>query len=168
MTKRKDKSKRKATKTIVLQVAPPTVKTVEIKKEEMEDLGNCNGCGQPLKRTAFNSLMDAVRCVNPRCMLFRDVIRRIHRGNPRPKAAPAKVAKPFDLALAKMTPEGQALLNARADEIIALGDAEVALRFALGRNRPTKNGRKSWSISSTEQSRAKVGNNGRQEVIFKA
>jgi len=57
----------------------PTVKKIAIKKEDLEDLGNCNGCGQALKRTAFNSLMDAVRCVNPRCMLYRDVQKRIHR-----------------------------------------------------------------------------------------
>lgn len=77
MTDTKKSHKKKPT----TQVKPPspTVKTVEIKKEELEDLGNCQGCGQPLKRTAFNSIMDAVRCLNPRCLLFRDAIRRIHR-----------------------------------------------------------------------------------------
>ena len=76
-----DKSKSTAKTKPAAQVKKPspTVKTIEIKKETLEDLGECQGCRQPLKRTAYNSIMDAVRCLNPRCGLFRETARRIHR-----------------------------------------------------------------------------------------
>ena len=73
---RKDHKKKKATTQV--KAPSPTVKTVEIKKEDLEDLGKCGTCEQPLRRTAYNREMDAVRCVNPRCNLFRQVQKRIH------------------------------------------------------------------------------------------
>jgi hypothetical protein len=42
-----------------------------------EDLGKCPACDRPLKRTAFNSGRDAVRCTNPRCRQYRAVVRNI-------------------------------------------------------------------------------------------
>lgn len=110
------------------------MKKVEIKKEDLEDLGNCSSCEQPLKRTAYNRIMDAVRCVNPRCMMFREIFRRIHRREdaigykPQPKSEP----KPYKLAMSRLDEKGQALLSARSEEIIALAESEEALRYGPG------------------------------------
>ena len=45
-----------------------------------EDLGTCQTCGQPLKRTALNRDRDAVRCVNGRCRQYRFVINTLPAG----------------------------------------------------------------------------------------
>ncbi|MFA5429863.1 MAG: hypothetical protein WC329_01735 [Candidatus Omnitrophota bacterium] len=42
-----------------------------------EDFGTCPACGQKLKRTAFNSERDAVRCVNGRCNQYRQYAKLI-------------------------------------------------------------------------------------------
>lgn len=42
-----------------------------------EEFGNCAGCDKPLKRTAFNRDLDAVRCLNPRCRQFRAIVKTV-------------------------------------------------------------------------------------------
>lgn len=42
-----------------------------------EDLGVCPACSQPLRRTALNRDVDAVRCVNVRCKSYRHIIRTL-------------------------------------------------------------------------------------------
>jgi hypothetical protein len=48
--------------------------------EKEEDFGNCGSCEEPLKRTALNRYIDAVRCVNPHCRAFRVVVKNIPTG----------------------------------------------------------------------------------------
>lgn len=45
-----------------------------------EDFGTCQSCGQPLKRTALNRDLDAIRCVNGRCNQYRFIIKTISTG----------------------------------------------------------------------------------------
>lgn len=45
-----------------------------------EDFGPCQSCNRPLKRTALNRDLDAVRCVNGRCRQYRFIIRTIPTG----------------------------------------------------------------------------------------
>lgn len=45
-----------------------------------EDLGTCQSCERPLKRTALNRYQDAVRCTNPRCRAYRVIVRHISTG----------------------------------------------------------------------------------------
>ena len=45
-----------------------------------QDFGTCQSCDQPLKRTALNRDVDAVRCVNGRCRQYRFIIRNISAG----------------------------------------------------------------------------------------
>jgi hypothetical protein len=55
--------------------AAPASKVSRFRRQE--DLGNCQSCKNPLKRTALNRDIDAVRCINPRCSLYRVVIKNI-------------------------------------------------------------------------------------------
>jgi hypothetical protein len=48
--------------------------------EKEEDFGNCQSCDKPLKRTALNRYIDAIRCVNGRCRAFRVVVKNIPTG----------------------------------------------------------------------------------------
>lgn len=48
--------------------------------QKEEDFGKCNTCDQPLKRTALNRVVDAVRCVNGRCRAYRIIVRTIPTG----------------------------------------------------------------------------------------
>ena len=48
--------------------------------ETEEDFGDCQSCVRPLKRTAFNRYQDAIRCVNPRCPLYRTVLKTVSTG----------------------------------------------------------------------------------------
>lgn len=45
-----------------------------------EDFGTCQACNAPLKRTALNREIDAIRCTNSRCTLYRHIIRTISAG----------------------------------------------------------------------------------------
>ncbi len=45
-----------------------------------EDHGVCPSCEAPLKRTAFNRYVDAVRCTNPRCRSYRAVVKTLSTG----------------------------------------------------------------------------------------
>lgn len=44
------------------------------------DYGNCPSCTRPLKRTAYNRYVDAIRCVNPRCRAYRAVVKTVSTG----------------------------------------------------------------------------------------
>ncbi len=48
--------------------------------EKKEDFGNCNTCGQALKRTALNRVVDAVRCTNGRCNAYRTIVKTLPTG----------------------------------------------------------------------------------------
>jgi len=49
-------------------------------EEDETDYGNCPGCETPLKRTAYNRYNDAIRCTNPRCRQYRNIVRTIPTG----------------------------------------------------------------------------------------
>jgi hypothetical protein len=44
------------------------------------DYGTCPACGRQLKRTAYNRYRDAIRCTNPRCGQYREIIKTISTG----------------------------------------------------------------------------------------
>lgn len=44
------------------------------------DYGKCASCGDVLKRTAYNRFNDAVRCTNPRCRQYRNIVRTVKTG----------------------------------------------------------------------------------------
>ena len=56
------------------QDTPPPSTPIGAKPDE--DFGAC-ACGWPYKRTPFTKEHDAVRCVNPRCNMYREVARRV-------------------------------------------------------------------------------------------
>jgi hypothetical protein len=56
------------------------VKPVEnplLRFKRKEDFGKCLSCQSPLKRTAYNRDRDAIRCTNPRCPQYRNIVRSV-------------------------------------------------------------------------------------------
>jgi len=65
----------------VTVVATPAIDRPDPKRfQKEEDFGNCGSCDEPLKRTALNRYIDAVRCVNSHCRAFRIVVKNIPTG----------------------------------------------------------------------------------------
>jgi hypothetical protein len=61
--------------------AAPAIDRPDPKRfQKEEDFGNCGSCDKPLKRTALNRYIDAIRCVNGRCRAFRVVVKNIPTG----------------------------------------------------------------------------------------
>lgn len=44
------------------------------------DYGACQSCSRPLKRTAYSRYVDAVRCTNPRCRSYREIVKTVPSG----------------------------------------------------------------------------------------
>lgn len=44
------------------------------------DYGTCQSCSRRLKRTAYSEYVDAVRCTNPRCHLYREIVQQVKTG----------------------------------------------------------------------------------------
>lgn len=49
-------------------------------QEDKTDYGACPACERSLKRTAYNRYRDAIRCTNPRCGQYREVVKTISTG----------------------------------------------------------------------------------------
>lgn len=60
--------------------APGPVRPDPKRFAQEEDLGNCQSCQRPLKRTAYSEYVDAVRCMNPRCPNYRNIVRTMPTG----------------------------------------------------------------------------------------
>lgn len=146
-TEEKKRRKEERRKSNQQKPKSPTVKTVTVPKPE-EATNLCDSCayefgeceGQPtfasdqdesLKGTEADRVIKCPAFVNVAVMPTAEELKKKEAAAPGPAAAEGegKSPTPWEIALGKLDKFGQAQLNARADEIRELAEAEIALKF---------------------------------------